>query len=119
MIFLSIIGFLFVSFIPLCVAQNQPQILNINEAKGLLQTILEGIPRVLSGVFDQAKAFFYKHIYPYLKSAWGKIYYYLGQEVEKRKPSIKQEFQKEVNELKDEAVRGAPSLWQRLQDLIH
>jgi hypothetical protein len=104
-----LLSFLFLSFAPLCLALDQPQIpKDTTEAKDLLQGILGGIPRVFSNALDTSKEFFYKHIYPYL-----------DKEVEKRKPSVQKELNKEVNELKDEAMKEAPSLWQRFWDLIH
>jgi hypothetical protein len=95
-------SFLFLSFAPLCLALDQPQLpKDTTEAKNLTKGILD------------------TYIYPYLRIAWDKAYYYLDKEVEKRKPSVQQEFNKEVNELKTEAVKEAPSLWQRFLDLIH
>ncbi len=91
---LFLVSLLFFSFIPFCSAQNQLRMpKDANDAKNLL--------------------------YSYLKTVWDKAYYYLDKEVEKRKPSVQQEFNKEVNELKTEAVKEAPSLWQRFLDLIH
>ncbi|MDP2910055.1 MAG: hypothetical protein Q8N69_03240 [bacterium] len=90
-------------------AQSQPDILrDANEAKGVLKTILEAIPGI-----------YHKHIYPYGKMVWDKASYYLNKEVEKRKPVAKEEFNKEVEELKEEAATYAPSIWRRLLDLIY
>lgn len=50
---------------------------------------------------------------------WGKIHFFLQKEVEKRKPSVEEEFKKETQELKEEVVEEVPSLWQRFKDLIY
>jgi len=59
---------------------------------------------------------------PWLKTIWDKIMSLLGKEVEKRKPYVEEEFQKEKKELIEEADQRVPekerSLWERFKELI-
>lgn len=61
-------------------------------------------------------------IQPWLKTIWNKIMSLLGKEVEKRKPYIEEEFQKEKEEFIEEADKRVPekgrSLWERFKELI-
>lgn len=60
-------------------------------------------------------------IQPWLISIVDKIKVLLGQEIEKRKPYIEQEFEKETEELiKDigKEIPKAKSLWERFKELI-
>lgn len=119
LIFLSVISLLFITFIPFCLAQSQPQVpTDMSEVKSIFGKVLETIPNALKSTYGVLKGI-YVYIHPYFKIAWDKAYYYLGKEVERRKPSVQQEFNKEVSELKNEAVKEAPSLWQHFLDLIH
>jgi len=55
---------------------------------------------------------------PWLQNIWQKIENILGKEVEKRKPQIKEEFQKEKEEMKKEVPKVTKSLWERFKELI-
>ena len=62
------------------------------------------------------------HIQPWLEKIWDKFMVLLGQEVEKRKPYIEEEFQKEKEELIEEVDKKVPeqgrSIWEKLKELI-
>jgi len=49
---------------------------------------------------------------------WDKISGFLTKEVEKRKPEIEAEFEKEVGELKEDLPKTTKTLWERFKDLI-
>lgn len=51
-------------------------------------------------------------------NVWDRISSVLGQQVEQRRPEIEEEFQKELEEMKEDVPRTTKSLWQRLKDLI-
>jgi len=57
-------------------------------------------------------------IQPWLDDIWQKIMSLLGQEIEKRKPLIEEEFEKEKEELGIEASKIGQSLWERFKELI-
>jgi vacuolar-type H+-ATPase catalytic subunit A/Vma1 len=61
-------------------------------------------------------------IQPWSQTTWDKIMTILGQEVEKRKPYVEQELQKEKEELIEEADQKIPeqgrSIWERFKELI-
>jgi hypothetical protein len=61
-------------------------------------------------------------IQPWLENVWDKIMSLLGKEVEKRKPYIEEEFQKEKDEFIEEADQRIPdqgrSLWEKFKELI-
>ena len=51
-------------------------------------------------------------------TVWGKVSSILGQQVEQRRPEVEQEFQKELEEMKEDVPKTTKSLWQRFKDLI-
>ena len=53
-----------------------------------------------------------------INGVWDDIRLLFGLEVEKRKPAIQEEFQKEKQELKKEAPKVGKSLWQRFKELL-
>lgn len=62
------------------------------------------------------------HIFPWLKNIWQKISGIFGKELEKRKPVIEEEFQKEKTEMKEDVKTEVPqagkSLWEKFKELI-
>jgi len=64
------------------------------------------------------RSFWQSYISSWLKTIWQKIYSLLGKEVEKRKPEIQGEFEKEKQEAKEEIPKIGKSLWQRFKELI-
>lgn len=59
-----------------------------------------------------------RYIWPWLQNIWQKIKDIFSKEVEERKPIIEEEFQKEKQELKEEAPEVGKSLWERFKELI-
>ena len=57
-------------------------------------------------------------IQPWLQNIWEKIAALFGKEIEKRKPIIEEEFQKEKEEIKKELPKVTKSLWERFKELI-
>jgi len=121
-----IISFLLIIICPLVLAQA-PE--TFEEAKSLGERILIGLPEALKKPWQEAlvvwermlgwfKNFWRSYISPWLKIIWQKIYSLLGKEVEKRKPEIQEEFEKEKQEMKGEIPKIGKSLWQRFKELI-
>ncbi|OGZ26736.1 MAG: hypothetical protein A2365_02455 [Candidatus Nealsonbacteria bacterium RIFOXYB1_FULL_40_15] len=117
---------LFLVFCPFVSAQEVPEApKDINEAKNVLERVLEGIPRAFNEAFNAVVGAFKKilgwldhifnrYLYSQIKGILHKINLFLSKEVEKRKPEAQREFKKEVEEIKKEA----PSLWNRFKELI-
>lgn len=53
------------------------------------------------------------------EALWSKFLELLGKEVEKRKPELKEEFQKEKEEMRAELPKVGRSLWERLKELLN
>ena len=52
------------------------------------------------------------------QNVWHRISAILNQQVEQRKPEIEEEFQKELEEMKEDVPKTTNSLWQRLKELV-
>lgn len=59
-----------------------------------------------------------RHIRPRIDVIWQRIQELLGKEIEKRKPIIEEELQKEKQEIKQELPVVGQSLWERFKELI-
>lgn len=101
----------------------------LEEAKTLGIRILSGFPKALEKPLQEAlavwgktlnwfKNLWYSYILPWLQNVWQKIDSFLGKEVEKRKPGIKEEFEKEKQEMKEDIPKVGKSLWQRFKELL-
>lgn len=102
----------------ICFSQTYPSAPEtLQEVKEMGEQMIQKTPESLKEAGEEAVSIWKrmwlanKH---WIKIAWDKLYSFLNTEVEKRKPEAKQEFEKEVEELKKEA----PSLWQRFKELI-
>lgn len=69
---------------------------------------------LLGLAFVQPKNIWNAHIGPKIEILWQDIKELLGKEIEKRRPIIEEELEKEVEEKKKEL----PSLWERFKELI-
>ncbi len=114
-------------------AQISPEVKlpgNFEEIKDAGLRALGFIPEFLKGIWDGFSGFclkvwnFFKniwnsYIFPFFDNLWQKT---LGKEIRERKPVIKEEFQKEKQEMKEEIKAGLPgtfkSLWERFKELI-
>ena len=101
----------------------------VEEAKTIGEKILKGIPDAFQNVWQEALKFWQKmadtlsnwwnsYIFPWLQNIWQKLLSLFGKEVEKRKPIIEEEFQKEKEEMKEEIPKTGKSLWERFKELI-
>jgi len=70
-------------------------------------------------VFGWLKTFWNSYFSNWLKIIWENLVYFLGKEVEQRRPEIEQEFKKETEEMKQDIPETTQSLWQRFKDLIY
>ena len=61
---------------------------------------------------ETAFSYIWKQVKRWANFVWNNIYSFLSKEVE-------EEFKKEAQELKEEVTKEAPSIWQRLKDLIY
>jgi len=93
------------------------------KALGFIPEFLKGIWDGFSGfclnVWNFLKNIWDSYIFPFFDNLWQKT---LGKEIKERKPVIKEEFQKEKQEMKEEIKAGLPStlksLWERFKKLI-
>lgn len=136
--FNSLLAFLIIGlFLPTFVSLAQQNLQvpeTLPEAKGLGEGIGKKIIELLPGVlkelwekevlptwrkmWEMAKNIWEKHIFPRFKIVWEKINAVFGKEIEKRKPTVEEEFKKEKEELKKEAPEIGKSFWERFKDLI-
>ena len=58
------------------------------------------------------------YIWPWFKKIWQIVLKIFGQEVEKRKPAIEEEFKKEKEEMKQEVPKVGQSLWEKFKEII-
>ncbi|MBU0547013.1 MAG: hypothetical protein ABH876_00345 [Patescibacteria group bacterium] len=111
---------------------------NTSEIKLFLNNIWEKMKSILPGKIEQIwkeevlpiwskmrdvwSKWWDTSIQPWLEIIWDKTMSLLGKEVEKRKPYIEQELQKEKEEFIKEADEKIPeegrSIWERFKDLI-
>ena len=95
----------------------------VDEAKELGQKALEigqkELPGIIEKIWKNEALPIWKKMYDwFLMNVWVKVWPYAEKEIEKRKPLIGEEFEKEKQELKEEAPGLGKSLWQRFRDLI-
>ena len=103
----------------------------LDEAKKIGERALETAQKEIPGIFERIwkeevlpvwqKIFNWvksKIWEPYLWPWFENIQALFGEELEKRKPIIKEEFQKEKQEIKTEAPQLGKSLWERFKELI-
>ncbi len=98
--------------------------------------IIEAIPRAIAGIWNNKvipawkkmgawikTEVWEKRVLPAIQTIADRVKELLGKEVEKRKPIIEQEFEKEKEEFKEDIKQGLPdvkaSLWDRFQALFH
>lgn len=104
---------------------------NIEEAKELgekaLETTQKEMPGLVEKIFNEEVLPIWQKMYDWVKAnIWPKIEgffeKFIKPEVEKRKPVIEEEFEKEKQEMKEEVKNTLPqvlkSLWEKFKDLI-
>lgn len=115
-------------------AADQPPIEapeTVEEAKGFGLQLLQELPNAVKGVwesevvplwskmFNIAKNIWGTYVFPWAHGVWERVLSLFGQEIEKRKPFIEQEFEKEKQQLKEEVEEKLPeetkTLWEHLK----
>lgn len=133
LLIIIILGFVF-AYVPPSAAQEEQAPIQapetIQEAQGLGLQILQGIPGAVKEVWEGevlplwakmwqiAKNIWDRYIFSWIRSLWEQLLSLFGQEIEKRKPIIEQEFQREKEELKQELKEKIPDPQKTLWDLI-
>lgn len=114
-IILSIVGLILPNF---SLAQEEfsaamPQ--TVGEAKDLMTTILAKLPEAVKGVWKEEALPLWQKMWewarPVVEPWWNKLSGLLGKEVEKRRPGLEQEFQKENEEMQRD-------LWEKFKELL-
>jgi len=102
----------FLLFAPLALAQDLqvPKGFDWNAVPKALQEALNSLIGALKAILSR--------IVGVAKNLFLRLNYYLNKEVENRRPQAEQEFKKEVQEIKDEIKEEAPSVWQRLKNIL-
>lgn len=94
---------------------------NLEQAEEMGKDILWGLPKAIKKPWEQALSVWRKigdWLWKWLNIIWQKISLFLGREVERKKPEVKEELEKEKEEFKEEIKGGTKSLWQRFKELI-
>ncbi len=110
--------FLFLIMIPLISFAQLQAPEDFEEAKGFGVKFLELMPRAAKegtrAFIFQLKRIWSSYLTPLFKWIWS----LLETEVEERKPLIKEEFEKEKEEMKQEIPKAGRSVWERFKDLV-
>jgi hypothetical protein len=83
-----------------------------NSLPGVLKDIWknEAMP-----IWQKMYNWFMSNIYPVLKGQYDK---WIKPEIEKRKPTVNDEFQKEKDEMKESVKDELPSVWQKIKNFF-
>jgi len=131
---LILIGFLLSNF-SLAQQMSQPPKApeTLEQAKTMGEKVLTGLPRALiqpwqdalriwSRMFNIFSGWWDSYILPWLKNIWYKISVPFKTEMERKKPIIEEEFEKEKTQMKEEIKTEIPkttkSLWERFKELL-
>ncbi|MCH7828519.1 hypothetical protein IH982_01455 [Patescibacteria group bacterium] len=103
----------------------------VEEAQEFGLQILQGIPGAVQEVWKTqviplwtnmwsiAKNIWDTTVFSWVKGLWDQVLSFFGQEIEKRKPFIEEEFEREKEELKQELEQKIPepgkTLWNRIK----
>ena len=122
---LLIIGLILPSF---CFAQEgtiqMPQ--DMEEAKSFSFDILKRLPEAVKDVWQNQALPLWQNMWDWVKNFWnryiadkvGELWQKFLNLIGKETPDLEQEFQKEKEEMREDAPRVGKSLWQRFQDLL-
>lgn len=93
---------------------------SLDDAKQIGEQLVEDSPNILKTAWRGASQALVK-VWGYLEKIFGGIFKgiwnILTQEVEKRRPEAEQEFQNEIEEMKEDIPKTTKTLWERLKDL--
>ena len=121
-----------------CLAQTEPSTEDVFEDLGreskpigetIWQTVKTEFPKIIKRpwqdaltawkiIFNWVKSFWNSYLSNWFKIIWENLVYFLGKEVEQRRPEIEQEFIKETEEMKQDIPETTKSLWERFKGLI-
>ena len=95
---------------------------NFEEAKGFIQKMLDlakkNLPNIVKNLWRERVLPIWQKMYEWADTKFlTKLKSIIGIEIEKRKPIIEEDFEKEKEELKEELPIVSKSLWQRLKAL--
>ena len=97
----------------------------IEEAKAFSLRIITGLPNAMIQVWREQTMPIFQSMWQLaqkpLRSAWDMALRFLENELEKRKPDIKKEFQEEKEEMQSDlpkTINAGKSLWERLKELL-
>lgn len=95
----------------------------INEAEMAVWKIISSLPKVLMeigrDVFRKVESFWNTHIKSYVVSFWNKIKNFFTKKVDIKKPEVKQELEKEKQEMKIEIPKAGKNLWEKFKEIIN
>lgn len=113
------------SMVPLPSTFDEAGTLFVQSLKGIPKAIGEAFGAVWTTtkqLFEWARELWDKYVRHWIQRLWQKILSLLGTEIQKRKPIVEQELEKEKQEITREAAEQArkagEGLWERLKNLI-
>ena len=87
----------------------------IEEAKSFITAVLSKLPEAVKRIWQEEALPLWQKMWewakPFIEPWWNKFLSLFNKEVEKRKPALQQEFQKEKEEIEQD-------LWKRFKDLL-
>ena len=84
---------------------------DLKSFSGAFQGIWQGAVGVWNKIFEGVKNFWNKHIKPFFINLWNK-------EIKIKRPEIKEELEKEKEEIKTEIPKASKTIWGKFKDLI-
>jgi len=130
LLYKSILSLLIIGLVlpSVCFAQEgtiqMPQ--DIEEAKSLSFDILKRLPEAIKDVWQNQALPLWQNMWDWVKNFWeryagdkvGELWQKFLNLLGKETPDLKQEFQKEKEEMTKDVPQVGESLWQRFQDLL-
>ena len=94
-------------------------VLTDKELPGIIEQIWRNeVMPIWLGMWNFFRNIWNRHFNPRIERIWQRIQELLGREIEKRKPIIEEEIQKEKEQIKKELPQVGQSLWDKLRELI-
>ena len=121
-LFLILIGFLLPSFGLTQVSETAGPPQSFSDIKNMGFKALKFIPQTLEKIWQGGTAWlkniWNNYLYPFLHKIWQKIDALFGNQIEQRKPVIKEEFKKETQEMKQDIPQVVKSIWEKVKDFF-
>lgn len=90
--------------------------------QGFFGSFPGAITQIWHEVWARIQNVWYSYVKPWVMTVWNKIVAFFNSEVEKRKPSVEAEFQKEKQQMKQDIKVEVPKIgkdiWQRIKELV-